>query len=129
MYTLWKSTIEDNKTALDEDWSNQTGCDSAIDYLKSNNMLDIAPGDSYVIPEEDSMITTLRSQCGASLTEYSWKMVFADDEKSFDSLFKELQKTLTGLDYDTLFTNDKEQAEAKTQARKDVVTQYGKNNK
>ncbi len=129
MYTLWKSTIEDNKTALDEDWSNQMGCDSAIDYLKSNNMLDIAPGDSYVIPEEDSMITTLRSQCGASLTEYSWKMVFADDEKSFDGLFKELQKTLTGLDYDTLFTNDKEQAEAKTQARKDVVTQYGKNNK
>lgn len=124
MFSLWSSTINDNKTALDEDWDAQMGADSAIDYLKDHNMLEVAPGDSFVAPEEDSQITNLRSQCGDTLTEYSWKIAFADDDATFNSLYEELQTAEDGLDFDTLFDHDKEQAQARVQAREDVVNLY-----
>ena len=126
MYTLWDSTMKDNETALDKDWEQQTGAKSAIDYLKQHNMLDVAPGDSYVTPEEDSTITNLRSQCGSSLTEYSWKLAFADSDSDFDELYSTMQSTLKGLNYSTLFDNDKKQAEEKVKAREEVVAEYNK---
>ena len=124
MYSLWDSTIQDNKTKLDEDWSNVTGADSAMGYLEDNDMLEVAPGDSYVTPDEDSQISNLRSQCGASLTDYSWRIVFADDQDKFDSLYKEMQDTLDGLNFNDVFEYDKERAEDKAAAREEVVKLY-----
>ena len=128
MYTLWDSTIEDNKTKLDENWSKVTGVESAIEYLKNNNMLEVAPGDSYVTPEEDSQITNLRSQCGASLTDYSWRIVFAEDDQKFEFLYKEMQDTLNGLNFEEVFTYDKKCALEKAEARKEVVELYNSKN-
>ncbi len=127
MFSLWKSTINDNKTALDEDWDAQMNADSAIGYLKDHDMLEVAPGDSFVAPEEDSQITNLRSQCGDTLTEYSWKIAFADSEDAFNSLYEELQTAEEGLNFETLFAHDKEQAQARVQAREDVVSLYEEN--
>ncbi|MGN1142712.1 MAG: extracellular solute-binding protein [Oliverpabstia sp.] len=128
MYTLWDSTIQDNKTKLDENWTKVTGADSAMDYLEENNMLQVAPGDSYVAPEEDSQITTLRTQCGASLTDYSWRIVFADDDKAFDSLYTEMQTTLDGLNFDQVLEYDKEKATERIKAREEVVELYNSSN-
>ena len=128
MYTLWPSTIRDNKTALDEDWSAVMGADSATEYLKDHEMFEVAPGDSYVTPEEDSQISMLRSQCGASLTDYSWRIVFADDQEKFDALYAEMQSTLEGLKFDEVFSYDKTQAEEKVAAREEVVEIYQSNN-
>ncbi len=124
MYSLWDSTIQDNATALDEEWTAFTGYTSAIEYLEANNMLEVAPGDSYVAPEEDSQITTLRTMCGDSIKEYSWKLVFAENENEFDSLYSEMQETLDGLKFDELFEYDKTQALNRVQSRKDVVAEF-----
>ena len=124
MYTLWESTIENNKTKLDENWSKVTGAESAMSYLEENSMIKVAPGDSYVAPEEDSQISTLRSQCGASLTDYSWRMVFASDDSKFESLYKEMQATLEGLKMDKLVEYDTKCAQEKADAREEVVKLY-----
>lgn len=128
MYTLWDSTIQENKTKLDEDWTNITGAESAMDYLEANDMLMVAPGDSYVTPEEDFQITTLRTQCGASLTDYSWRMVFAENDEEFDSLYKEMQSTLDGLNFAQVLEYDQNQSMEKIQAREEVVELYNSSN-
>lgn len=127
MYTLWDSTIKNNATKLDEDWSKFMGAESAMDYLEEHDMIEVAPGDSYVTPEEDSQITTLRTQCGASLTDYSWRMVFAADENTFNSLYEEMKDTLDGLNFDQLLEYDTKCANEKTQARAEVVEIYNDN--
>lgn len=131
MYTLWDSTIQDNKTKLDEDWTAATGAASAMEYLEDNDMLEVAPGDSYVTPDEDSQISNLRTQCGTSLTDYSWRIVFAENDDEFQSLYTEMQATLDGLNFNDVFEYDKERALEKADARKEVVELYNEkeNNK
>lgn len=129
MYNLWESTILDNKTKLDENWTKYTGTDSAMEYLVEHDMIIVAPGDSYVTPEEDSQITNLRSQCGASLTDYSWRIVFAENDEKFETLYSEMQESLEGLNFEQVFEYDKSQALAKAKAREEVVELYNSSEK
>lgn len=95
-----------------------------MEYLQKNNQVLVAPGSGYVVPEEDSQISTLRGQCKASIVDYSWQMVFASDEDQFNSLLKEMQKTLKGLDYDTVLDYDMKCAKEQQKARGEVVKEY-----
>ena len=51
-------------------------------------------------------------------------MVFASDENEFNSLLEEMQKTLKGLDYDTVLEYDMQCAKDQQAAREQVVKDY-----
>lgn len=116
-YTLWDSVLERNKTALDVDWQSKMGAKTTLEYLEKNNQVIVAPGSSYIAPAEDSEITTLRGQCKAIIVEYSWKMVFASSDEEFESLQKEMQKTVKGLGYDKVLAVDMQNAKDQNAAR------------
>mgnify|MGYP001852397906 CR=1 FL=1 len=123
-HTTWESVLADNETALDTDWQNQMGATTTMEYLTANNKITVAPGSGYVSTEEDSQITALRGQCKASIVDYSWKMIFAEDEDEFNSLLKEMQDTVKGLDYETVLEYDMSCAEEQNEARVAVVEQW-----
>lgn len=123
-YTTWESVISENSSATQSEWSEHFGASTTMDYLTQNDQILVAPGSGYVVPEEDSQITTLRGQCKASIVEYSWRMVFAEDESAFLSLVEEMQKTLKGLDYDTVLEYDMQCAKDQNAAREQVVKDY-----
>ena len=123
-YTTWSSVLADQDNTLYDDWKEQTGAETTMDYLTSHDQIVVAPGSGYAVPEEDSQISTLRGQCKASIVDYSWKMVFASDEDEFNSLLAEMQDTLEGLDYQTVLDYDMECAKAQNDARVEVVKQY-----
>ena len=123
-YTTWSSVLADQDNTLYDDWKEQTGAETTMDYLTSHDQIMVAPGSGYAVPEEDSQISTLRGQCKASIVDYSWKMVFASDEDEFNSLLAEMQDTLEGLDYQTVLDYDMECAKAQNDARVEVVKQY-----
>lgn len=123
-HTTWESVLAENTDALNTDWREYTGATTTMELLNNNSSILVAPGSGYVSPEEDSQITTLRGQCKASIVEYSWKMVFAKDEAEFNSLLEELQKTLEGLDYQTVLDYDMQCAEDQNNARLQVVEEY-----
>ncbi|EAG2293727.1 ABC transporter substrate-binding protein, partial [Listeria monocytogenes] len=86
-YTMWESYQNETTDPVKEDWSkNMGGAESTIGYLEENDQLLVAPGASYVAPEDSSEISTLRNQAKATIIEYSWRMVFAKDEAEFDQL-------------------------------------------
>ena len=128
-YLTWETTIANNQTALDLDWAEHMGASSTMEYLVNNDMLAVAPGSSYAVPEADSNITTIRGQCKAAVIDNSWKMIFAANDSEFNSLLKTMQDTALGLGYEDVLKVDMQNADDWTAARQESAEKYpeGKN--
>ncbi|MGM0164184.1 ABC transporter substrate-binding protein [Enterococcus sp. DIV1059_2] len=125
-YTMWESYQNETTDPVKEDWSkNMGGAESTIGYLEENDQLLVAPGASYVAPEDSSEISTLRNQAKATIIEYSWRMVFAKDEAEFDQLLKEMQETADGLGYQTVLEFDMNNAKNQNEKRIEVAKEFG----
>jgi len=122
-FTLWDTYQQEyNTNPVITDWSSHMdNAETTIDYLEKNDQLLVAPGASYLAPEDDSEIETLRNQVKSTVVEYSWKMVFAKDEAEFNSLLKEMQDTAKGLNYDKVLAIDMQNAKDQQKAREEVV--------
>ena len=64
------------------------------------------PGIAYRKPQDSGDIKTKRSQCGEVIKEYSWKMVYAEDENTFKSLWQEMKDKLDGFGYQKVLEFD-----------------------
>lgn len=125
-YTMWESYQNETTDPVKEDWSkNMGGAESTIGYLEENDQLLVAPGASYVAPEDSSEISTLRNQAKATIIEYSWRMVFAKDEAEFDQLLREMQETADGLGYQTVLEFDMNNAKDQNEKRVEVAKEFG----
>ena len=122
-YTLWDSYLETKTTKLDSDWQSFTGYDSTMEYLEKTGHLIVAPGCQYVSPEQTSDISTIRAQCSSVINKYCWEMIYAENDESFNSLLKEMQDTLSYLDYDTVLAYDKKCALSQDMARKNSAAE------
>lgn len=125
-YTMWESYQEENSNPVKEDWeAKMGGASSTIEFLEKNDQLLVAPGASYVAPEDGAEISTLRNQSKATIVEYSWRMVFAKDEAEFDQLLKEMQETADGLGYQTVLEFDMNNAKDQNEKRIEVAKEFG----
>lgn len=125
MTLMWSSVLELNQTKIDLDWQKYAdGAKTSIEFLKSKGALAVAPGTSYIAPEETSDITTLRNQCKAVIIDRSWKMVFAENETEFNSLLKDMQETVNGLGYADVLAVDLRNAREEIASRKQAVDDY-----
>lgn len=125
MTVMWPSVLEQNQTEIDLDWQKYAGgAKTSIEFLKSKGALAVAPGTSYIAPEETSDITTLRNQCKAVILDHSWKMVFAEDETEFNSLLEDMQNTVNGLGYADVLAVDLHNAREEIASRKQAVEDY-----
>lgn len=127
-YKLWDSVRSLQQNALWENWSQFMGAQSSIEYLTKNNQIVISPGCTFIEAKETSEITTIRSQCKSIIVDYSWRMVFAEDEEEFNSLLKEMQDTVRSLGYEQVLEADIENAKAYHAAREASVEKYTGNN-
>lgn len=123
-YEMWDSVQELNSSPLLDDWKSVMNAKSTREYLEKNNMLLVAPGCSYQAPVESSEQQTIRSQCKKAIQEYSWSMVFADNEEEFYSLLSQMQDAVKSYGYDSVIAYDLEHAKAKAEAAKQNVKEY-----
>lgn len=124
-YTLWETFQKENTNALKDDWSkHMDNAETTVEYLEKADQITVAPGASYVAPEDSSEIATLRNQVKSTVVEYSWKMVFAKDEAEFNSLKKELQDTAKGLGYEDVLKVDMANAKDQNTQREDVLAKF-----
>ncbi len=125
-YKMWPSYQALTTTPLSEDWSEKMGgAATTIEYLQTNDQILVAPGASYTTPADSSEIETLRNQVKAAVVQYSWQMVFAENEAQFESLKKELQETAAGLGYDEVLEFDLANAKSQDDARVAVAKEFG----
>ena len=122
---LWPSEIEKaNQNTLNQDWQEHMGASTTMEYLKNNDMLLVGAGSSYVQPEEDSQISTLRGSIKTEIVNSSWKASFADSESECEKIFSEMIKTVNGLDIDSVLEVDMKNAKDQDKARKDILKEY-----
>jgi len=100
----WTTTIKNNYGVVSQQWAARFGAASPAEYLKKNHLLDVSVKTDYVAGEESEQLLIIREKCAALIKEYSWKMVFAEDEEQFT----EYSDTLLSL----LYQNGYEQVEA-----------------
>lgn len=99
-YQAWESTKQykiDHQTKLQKDWASVTGYSSTIDYVVSKGMTTEIPiAQSMITPMTDE-ISALSARIGDIVKTSSWQMIFAKDEKEFQSLYDDMLTKAEGL--------------------------------
>lgn len=116
-YNLWDSVLALSISPLQQDWNRFMKATNTIEYLTEHNQIIVSPGCNFCSSAESSDISTMREQCSATIVEYSWKMIFAEDEAEFYSLLKEMQDTVLSLGYEQVLAYDIENAGNYAEAR------------
>lgn len=116
-YKIWDSYIAESSNPVDVSWQEAYKANSMVDLVLSSGNYLVAPGTSFVNPEESSDITALRNQCKEKIVDYSWRMCFAKDEAEFNKLLTEMQEIVKGLGYDEVLEFDMAAAMQKDAAR------------
>lgn len=111
-YAKWEDYALLTQTTLSKDWSeNNDNYLSGIEYFKDKNLLAVVPGIPFTGQDYSTDISSIKEQCKQIIVQYSWQMVFAQDEKEFNSLLKEMQDTALGLGFDQVYQLDKKNCE------------------
>lgn len=123
--TLKQSLPSEAKQKIQKDLqSKSNGAETTIENLQKNKQLAVGTGTSHTQPEESSDISTLRNQCKSTIVDSSWKMIFAKDEAEFNSILKDMQKTVKGLGYDKVLKVDMKNAKDKAASAKQALKDY-----
>lgn len=109
----WETYKEETMTEMKKAWQAKFGAEEPVDYMKQNNVLLVSPNVSVTLPSDTSDISVIRSQCGDTFNDYSWRMIFANDDASFDALWDEMSELMDGYGFQDLvkFDMDKHQIE------------------
>lgn len=127
---LWPSTIENHQnTALDQDWSEHMGgYSTTMEYLEANDMLLVAPGAGYIVPDDDSVTATIRGQIKTEIQNSSWQAVFASSDDEFESILDQMRATVDGLGMEDVLEVDMQNAADQQTAREAIVEEWNAEN-
>lgn len=116
-YKNWETYITENSNPVDTSWQEFYKANTMVELAKTTGNFIVAPGTTFINPEEGSNITALRNQIKEKIVDYSWRMCFASSEEEFNKLLTEMQETVKGLGYDEVLAFDMQAAKDKDAAR------------
>ena len=123
-YHLWESVMDMSETAIDKDWKERMGASTTMEYLEKNNKLLVSPGCSFYSEPERAEENTIRKQCKKAIQNYSWQMVFAENEEEFYRLYKEMRTEVLSLGYEKILELDQMNAQAREQVKRETAAAY-----
>ena len=94
----WKTEQTDAVCDADKDWREFTGCTSVNEYMKKGNYT-VSPGSAFVGSQKSDELKTTWNQVTKCITEYTWKAIYAKDDKEFASLVKAMKAKAKGYGY------------------------------
>lgn len=119
--TLWDCYSELTTNEVFADWQEHMGAANAYEYINSNGQMMTSPGLSFS-PEADSTeISTLRSQIGSTICQYTWQAMFASTSEECEQLIQTMIDTAKGLGYDQVYAVDAANAQAKRDAWAEIA--------
>lgn len=114
----WASYKAQTMTDMKKEWQEMFGAENQVDYLKKNNKLAVSPNVSVALPSDSNDISVIRNQCSEALNDYSWRMIFVDDDATFDAMWDEMTEQLNGLGFEQLAADDTARYEIEYEAKK-----------
>ncbi|MBO2516750.1 MAG: sugar ABC transporter substrate-binding protein [Clostridiales bacterium] len=103
---FWASYIAKNMTQMKSEWMARFDAQNAVDWMKKNGKLLASPSVSFSPASDDNDHALIRSEINTSLCKYTWQMIAAPDDATFEALWDEMVAELEGLGYDDLFEYD-----------------------
>lgn len=119
-YTLWASTLAKAPTKLEENWRAAMDANTPVEWFTKNNKIAVQKaiytGQPYVEMSDD--MKQKQGQVASVIKEYSWKLIYANDETHFNQLKEEMISKAKGLGYDEIVEFNKEQHKVVFELRK-----------
>jgi multiple sugar transport system substrate-binding protein/putative aldouronate transport system substrate-binding protein len=89
------------------------GALTQLEYVVNRNLITIVPGTDFHDPSPSSDLQHMINQISIIIREYSWRMVFANDDAEFEELYQSMMEKVTALGYDEVFEFYRAAAEEK----------------
>lgn len=81
--SVWPTTIADNRTKLDENWSAVVGYDNPSAFFEENpDKIAVFPGTNWIPSTPSTDIQTAQAQINTLVTSTSWKMILRNQRKN-----------------------------------------------
>ncbi|MDO5423664.1 MAG: extracellular solute-binding protein [Eubacteriales bacterium] len=90
-YRYWPSTQESDTTLLQQEVGEMMGTDTIAEYLYQNDMVAKSTMAVNMMPVVSDELKSKAEAIGEIVRDISWRMVYAEDEEEFDSLWKSMQ--------------------------------------
>lgn len=118
--TLLAATKKANETKMTKEWTQFYNAANEVEYYKKNGQLDIVPSENLLFAPDSTDMSMIRSQCGESICDTSWKMIYAKNDEDFDMMWNAMLNDLNGLGWDKLVKFDTGKFQAVVDARASV---------
>lgn len=115
---MWSSTIEMNQTTTTKEWTEMYGAADDVEYLLNNKMMTVVPSINIALAIDTTDISLIRKQCGDTIKDASWRMVFAKDDADFEAQWDAMTAQLEGLGWADLTAFDTDKYQPMLEARK-----------
>ena len=113
----WSSWKESTWTEMKQEWADKFGANEPAEWMKANDKLVISPNVSVSLPSDSADIAVIRNQCNEAVCDYSWRMIFVDDDETFDAIWDEMTETLEGNGFEDLCAFDIEKHTIELEAK------------
>ncbi len=121
MKDFWATYLEANKTTMTNEWSEKYGAANQKEYLLKTGQLSPVPFVNLILPTDTTDVSLIRSQCAQFICDISWRMIFAQDEAEFDSMWNDMKTQLDGLGWADLVAFDKAKFQKVVDARAEAL--------
>lgn len=102
----WSSYKAKNMTQMKKEWQETFNAEDDVDWMKKNGVLLASPNVSVALKTDTIDIGMIRVDVNKVLCEYTWKMIFAEDEAEFEALWDQMIKKMDGFGYKELYAFD-----------------------
>lgn len=104
--SYWSSVVNKEKKRTDREWCELYGAENPMECMQKMNQVKVVANVNLVLAQDSTDMALIRSECGNIVCEYSWKMVFAEDEAAFEALWSEMKTKLNDYGWQDLVAFD-----------------------
>lgn len=96
---VWRSVTSEVGYDIQRDWMDYTGCASIHDYME-NLEYKVAPASEYSSTAMDDEFEITWNQVTSCIVDYSWKAIYAKNDKEYEFFVNEMIKKANAYGYD-----------------------------
>ena len=113
----WQTYKDATSGKTKQEWRARFNAEEPIDWMRKNGKLLISPNVSVSLPSDTADIDVKRNQCKVEIKDASWRMIFAADDATFDSMWDEMVKNLNAFGFEELYDFDVKRAKIEQEAK------------
>ena len=102
-YENWRSYLDGEPTAIEQDWRNYTGVTTVQEYMEKTDYM-LAPDGGYVMASKTGDFKTTWSAVTDVIVTYSWKAIYAKSDGEFTYIVNQMISQAKAYGYDECAT-------------------------